>query len=91
VRLSPLDTSATNWLILPAWMIDDECGAVVGERTGRETELLGENLYQRHFVHHKSHMTRCGIEPGPSILITLSINTCDRPGSSQVLAMEARA
>jgi hypothetical protein len=22
-----------------------------------ETELLGENLLQRHFVHHKSHMT----------------------------------
>jgi hypothetical protein len=22
-----------------------------------ETELLGENLHQRHIVHHKSHMT----------------------------------
>jgi hypothetical protein len=22
-----------------------------------ETEVLGENLLQRHFVHHKSHMT----------------------------------
>jgi hypothetical protein len=24
-----------------------------------------KNLHQRHFVHHKSHMTRPGFEPGP--------------------------
>jgi hypothetical protein len=30
-----------------------------------ETEVLGENLPQRLFVHHKSYMTWPGLEPGP--------------------------
>jgi hypothetical protein len=30
-----------------------------------ETEVLGGNLTQRHFVHHKSHMTWPGLEPEP--------------------------
>jgi hypothetical protein len=30
-------------------------------RVAGETEVLGENLPQHHFVYHKSHMTR----PGP--------------------------
>jgi hypothetical protein len=34
-------------------------------RLAGETEVLGENLPQLHFVHHKFHMTRSGLEPGP--------------------------
>jgi hypothetical protein len=30
-----------------------------------ETEVLGENLPQRHLSITKSHMTRPGFEPGP--------------------------
>jgi hypothetical protein len=34
-------------------------------RLAGDTEVLGENLPQHHFVHHKFHMTRPGFEPGP--------------------------
>jgi hypothetical protein len=49
-------TEATTGLLLQPRMMDDECGAI-GGMIVRKTEVLGENLPQWHFVHHKSHMT----------------------------------
>jgi hypothetical protein len=47
-------------------MGDGDCREIGGMKIRqRETEVLGENLAQRHFVHHKSYMTRPGVEPGP--------------------------
>jgi hypothetical protein len=37
---------------------------VIVEQLAGETEVLGESLLQRHFVHHKSHMIRPELEPG---------------------------
>jgi hypothetical protein len=34
-------------------------------RLAGETEVLGENIPQRHFAHYKSHLTRPGFKPGP--------------------------
>jgi hypothetical protein len=58
VRLSPLGTSATIWLICTShgrWLtmsVKQQVECLVGE-----TVVLGENLSQCDFVHHKSHIT----------------------------------
>jgi hypothetical protein len=62
-KLGPLGTSANHWPIVPAPVIVGMENLV--EWIAGETEVLGENLPLRHFVHHKSHLTRPGIEPGP--------------------------
>jgi hypothetical protein len=66
VRLSPLGTAATTGLLYQPQMIDDgDCGAIGGMKIGSEIRrVLGENLHQRHFVHHKSYTTDPGSNPG---------------------------
>jgi hypothetical protein len=41
---------------------DDEVGGMNG--FGRETEIQGENLPRRHFVHHKSNLPDPGVNRG---------------------------
>jgi hypothetical protein len=60
--LSPLGTAVTNRPIVPA--PGDYDDGEIGGMIGRGTEILGENLPQCRFVHHKTHMLPGG-EPGP--------------------------
>jgi hypothetical protein len=43
----------------------DDGEFLVEWRLAGETEVLGENQSQCHFVHYKSHMTWPGLEHGP--------------------------
>jgi hypothetical protein len=64
VQLGPLGTAATDWPIVPA-PGDYDDGEFRGMKIDRGNRSTRRNLPQRHFVHHKSHLTRPGIEPGP--------------------------
>jgi hypothetical protein len=61
VKLGPLGTAATNGLLCQPRMIMMMEKFV--EWLAGETEVLGENLSQYCFVHHKPHMLP-GREPG---------------------------
>jgi hypothetical protein len=52
------------WPIVPA-SGDCEDGEFSGMKIAGETEVLGENLPQHQFVHHKFYLTRPGLEPRP--------------------------
>jgi hypothetical protein len=60
--LGPLGTAATNRPIVS--VLGDYDDGEIGGMIGRGTKVLGENLPQCRFVHHKPHMLP-GREPRP--------------------------
>jgi hypothetical protein len=64
VEISPLGTSATTGLLYLPRVIVMMMENLVEWRSAGETEELGENLLQRHFVHYKSHLPNPGRRGG---------------------------
>jgi hypothetical protein len=65
VRLNPLGTSTTEaYCTSRGWQIKMNVEQSVEWEVAGESEVLGKNLTQCHFVHHKSHMAWPGLEPG---------------------------
>jgi hypothetical protein len=56
-------TKATTGLLYQPWMTMSVAQSV--QCLAGETEVLGDNVPQIPFVHHKSHMSWPGLEPGP--------------------------
>jgi hypothetical protein len=62
-----LGTAATFGLLYKPQRIDEgDCGAIGGMKIGRVNRSTLRKPAPAPFVHHKSHMTRPGLEPGPS-------------------------
>jgi hypothetical protein len=57
----------------------DEYGAFGGMRTSRGSRSTHRKLAIVHFVHHKSHRNRPGIEPGPPATNRVSYGTALSP------------
>jgi hypothetical protein len=62
-----LDTAATTVLSYQPRMIGEgDCGEIGGMKSGRgNRSSRRKRASAPHFVHHKSHITRPGFEPGP--------------------------